>query len=349
MFNLNYIFQFTRNRHLQFIIFFFAIHLISMDASAQVSKGTSGSTLSWQGSYYGITPCADCPGIAIRLTLMKGCRYQLLVHYLEAAVKEDTFTGNFVWKGNIIILNGIQGAWSKFKVGNNKVIVLTPEGKTINDDLAQLMVLYRIGDRRIENKRWKLITLHGKVIASAIDDPYLILHKNDGVAESKAGCNQLRHPYVVTANNRIYFNPGISTLMACPNLEIEEQLNQVLLQAHHYRLATPHLVFYNANQQSLATFSLCPAIQREWWIGKTFIQEHTNEEDPILGGASFLRLETKETSSIKFGDIVYNCSTICTNNKLIVVDKLTNKRYTFTMVHDTYLVDEQGLKWICNN
>ena len=140
-----------------------------MDASAQVSKGTSGFTLSWQGSYYGITPCADCPGIAIRLTLMKGCRYQLLVHYLEAAVKEDTFTGNFIWKGNIIILNGIQGAWSKFKVGNNKVIVLTPEGKTINDDLAQLMVLYRIGDRRIENKRWKLITLHGKVIASAID------------------------------------------------------------------------------------------------------------------------------------------------------------------------------------
>ncbi len=60
--------------------------------------------LSWQGSYYGVTNCANCDGIDMELTLKKGNKY---VFSTKAAnTKEPAYIqkGRFVWDGDIVFL-----------------------------------------------------------------------------------------------------------------------------------------------------------------------------------------------------------------------------------------------------
>ena len=44
--------------------------------SVPVDNHTARNALDWPGSYEGTLPCADCPGIRTRLTLMKDGRYE---------------------------------------------------------------------------------------------------------------------------------------------------------------------------------------------------------------------------------------------------------------------------------
>ena len=296
-------------------------------------------------AYYGILPCADCPGIATRLVLKKANQYVLITQYLESDTKIDTTKGTFKWKGDVIILAGIKGYFSKFKIEKNKAIALDDKGKQVKGSLAKFMILSKIGDQRIEDKRLKLISLNGKVIRKSANAYYIILHSKEGSAESKVGCNQLQNPYIITANGRLDFKQGISTLMACPDMQIEEAFIANLLNTHHYHLEKNILSFYSKEQQALASFLLMPEVKNNWWMGKTFVQEGTSAYDPVLGGAPFLKFESNEISSLKLGDIVIHAKTNIVDNTIILEDSITGTQYVFTLVDNAYLVDVYGIKW----
>ncbi len=76
-----------------------------------------------QTTYYGIVPCASCPGIETWLTI-KGDKYELKEQYLE---EKD---GLFITKGkikkvensNIIILEDEKGSKREFIIKNDTVI-----------------------------------------------------------------------------------------------------------------------------------------------------------------------------------------------------------------------------------
>jgi uncharacterized lipoprotein NlpE involved in copper resistance len=112
--------------------------------SKAVELHNSQNALDWQGTYKGITPCADCEGIATEITLNKDLTFSLKTNYLgKGDGKTFKESGSFVWDktGNTISLEGLKGSPSQYKVGENRLIQLDMEGKIISGQLAERYVL----------------------------------------------------------------------------------------------------------------------------------------------------------------------------------------------------------------
>jgi uncharacterized lipoprotein NlpE involved in copper resistance len=98
--------------------------------------------LNWQGTYTGVTPCADCEGIKVQITLSDST-YQ--ASYLYIGHEEDGATqisGKFSWDstdGAIILENTVFPPY--YKVGENRLIQLDMEGNPITGELADMYVL----------------------------------------------------------------------------------------------------------------------------------------------------------------------------------------------------------------
>jgi uncharacterized lipoprotein NlpE involved in copper resistance len=89
----------------------------------------SRNALDWAGTYSGVTPCADCPGIELRLTLQSDGRYQLSTRYQDRQVAPQTVSGRFSWDagGNIVTLDGA-GSGQRFRVGEGRLLQLNQDG-----------------------------------------------------------------------------------------------------------------------------------------------------------------------------------------------------------------------------
>jgi uncharacterized lipoprotein NlpE involved in copper resistance len=100
--------------------------------------------LDWPATYKGITPCADCEGIETKIVLNKDSTFVIKTKYLgKGAAKVFEERGNFIWDktGGIISLAGLKGKPSQYKVGEDKLIQLDMEGKTITGQLADKYIL----------------------------------------------------------------------------------------------------------------------------------------------------------------------------------------------------------------
>jgi uncharacterized lipoprotein NlpE involved in copper resistance len=112
------------------------------------TSDNSQNSLDWQGTYKGVTPCADCEGIETELVLNQDLTYTIKTKYLgkgDGKVFEEK--GNFVWDktgGNIRLQAG-KGGPSQYKVGENQLIQLDMEGKQITGVLADKFVLTKEG------------------------------------------------------------------------------------------------------------------------------------------------------------------------------------------------------------
>jgi uncharacterized lipoprotein NlpE involved in copper resistance len=89
----------------------------------------SRNAVDWPGTYEGITPCADCPGIRMRLTLRNDRHFELSTQYLERQVAPQTVSGSFSWNaaGNTITLDGA-GQGQQFRVGEGRLLQLNRDG-----------------------------------------------------------------------------------------------------------------------------------------------------------------------------------------------------------------------------
>ena len=108
---------------------------------------TSEISLDWQGTYKGVLPCADCPGIETEITLYKDKRFSKKTKY-QGKDNRRVFeqTGTFVWDstGSVIQLNSKTNAASKYKVGENYLQQLDLEGNEINGELKEHYMLEKM-------------------------------------------------------------------------------------------------------------------------------------------------------------------------------------------------------------
>ncbi len=90
---------------------------------------TSRNALDWAGSYEGVLPCADCPGIKTRLVLHADGRFSLERQYLERQVAPQTANGRFLWNtaGDTIVLDAA-GSGQQFRVGEGRLLQLDRDG-----------------------------------------------------------------------------------------------------------------------------------------------------------------------------------------------------------------------------
>ena len=101
----------------------------------------SQNSLDWNGTYKGVYPCADCPGIETTVVLNNDGTFSYTGVYQERDTKiEDT--GKFMWhdNGSVVHLMGKE-VNMKLRVGENQLISLDQDGKPIEGPLKDHYVL----------------------------------------------------------------------------------------------------------------------------------------------------------------------------------------------------------------
>lgn len=220
---------------------------------------TSEISLDWQGTYYGVTPCASCPGIKTELTLTNEMDYVLTQIYIDEGENKFITKGTFTWKGGTIKLGGVDKDTSPrtFKVEENRVRQLDLQGNVIAGDLTSNYILTKNGNVNVEDKKWQLTELNGQPVTGSAETHYLIFHSNMQRIEAKANCNTLNIPYTIRNQFQLITGEGINTMMACPDSEaLEHRLIGAIRQADNLSVTQTSLALNKARMAPLAKFEL---------------------------------------------------------------------------------------------
>lgn len=114
-------------------------------------------------------------------------------------------------------------------------------------------------DTDITGKTWRLTELYGKPIhlKNPKGNPYFKLDMKEMRYQGNAGCNGLGGTFEIKPEvMRIKFNQGMSTMMACEDLDIENQFTKAILAADNYSVNGNTLTLNKARMAPLAKFVL---------------------------------------------------------------------------------------------
>ncbi|HEY0680432.1 MAG TPA: copper resistance protein NlpE N-terminal domain-containing protein [Chitinophagaceae bacterium] len=230
-------------------------------SSTQNTGDTSKTSLDWQGVYNGVVPCADCNGIATKITLRENNTYVLQTQYLGKSNEVFSSEGSFEWNkdGTQIVLKNIKDgvASAYYQVGENKLTQLDMNGKPVTGNLSSMYVLAKAGGSEL-NKYWKLIEVSGNAVtasASGKKEPHMILHTQDNRVNGSGGCNNFSGTFQLQANNRISFSPLAVTKMFCAGAqETEDLMLKAMQNTDSYYLKGDTLQLIRAKMAPLAKF-----------------------------------------------------------------------------------------------
>lgn len=187
----------------------------------------SRNSIDWAGSYEGVLPCGDCPGIRTRLTLGPDESYELSTLHIDRDSEPSVVRGRFSWQpnGNAITLEAGHGG-QQFAVGEGRVALLA-EGAQPSWPQPEQQVLQRAGEApmasvqdSLESHRWTL-TSASNAQGQPVDglavgaEPAVVFQFADGRLNVEGGCNRLFGGYQVDGGNRLLLSPMASTMMAC--------------------------------------------------------------------------------------------------------------------------------------
>jgi heat shock protein HslJ len=109
----------------------------------------------------------------------------------------------------------------------------------------------------IADKKWKLIELMDKPVSDSINgkEPFIMFKKEDSSYTANGGCNGLGGKFIIDEEKlRIQFRQGMSTMMACEDMTVEEGLKKVLTSADNYTVNDSILSLNKARMAPLARF-----------------------------------------------------------------------------------------------
>ena len=197
---------------------------------APVDMHTSRNSLDWAGTYEGVLPCADCPGIKTRLTLGNDGTFEKQSQYLDRDVVPRTERGQFSWQadGNTISL-GTSGGGQSYAVGEGRLIQLNSDGTRPDAAASNRVLLLAVPaqakpsagvNQILEDHRWSL-----EWATDSKDRRLDALFPKAGrpftftFAESRlfvqGGCNSFRGSYQINAQGQLDAPRLASTMMAC--------------------------------------------------------------------------------------------------------------------------------------
>ena len=118
------------------------------DIYVQLATGDNSRTsIDWAGIYFGVVPCADCPGIETRITLNKDETYHISWKYQDRGGEMFQNSGKFRWddSGGIITLDLDKDKFpNQYRVGENRLFQLDRDGNRITGDLATNYILPKV-------------------------------------------------------------------------------------------------------------------------------------------------------------------------------------------------------------
>jgi heat shock protein HslJ len=216
-------------------VLIFSVLAVALSAGAQQNGGamagttdihTSQNSLDWAGTYEGVLPCADCPGIRIRLTLNRDGTYERMTQYLERPGAGETVRGTFEWNasGNAITLDA-HGGGQQYSVAegrltslsrdgggnsafNNVLTLVSPTGK--KDTLAQTLERYRWTlESATDGQNRRIDRL------SPREEHTIVLGFSGNRLNIQGPCNRIMGSYQINAEGQLLVNGRASTMMAC--------------------------------------------------------------------------------------------------------------------------------------
>lgn len=103
-------------------------------SSETTDMHSSQNSIDWEGTYFGVLPCASCPGINTLITLNADLTYEKTVEYLESDDLPETTKGRFTWDkaGQIITIGE-----NAYLVEENQLSSLDNNNKKIEGELAE--------------------------------------------------------------------------------------------------------------------------------------------------------------------------------------------------------------------
>jgi heat shock protein HslJ len=222
---------------------------------------SSRNALDWAGTYSGVLPCASCPGIETTVTLGQDGSFERRMAYIDESPLPAVETGRFEWDeaGRSITASGDGFETQRYQVGENVLFHLDRDGKRIEGELAGHYVLLKhIQDPRLEDRHWTLIELRGQPVEPAEDgrEAFLFLRAEDGRVHGNASCNRFNGGYAIKTGQRIDFGRNMAmTMMACPDMQLEQAFIEVLQTADNYSLGDDGTMTLNrARMAPLARF-----------------------------------------------------------------------------------------------
>jgi len=122
---------------------------VDTSIAVQLATGDNSRTsVDWEGTYFGVVPCADCPGVEIRITLNKDDTYHISWKYQDRGDEMFQNSGKFQWddSGGIITLESLDKDFfpNQYRVGENRLFQLDKEGNRITGDLATNYILPKV-------------------------------------------------------------------------------------------------------------------------------------------------------------------------------------------------------------
>ena len=105
-----------------------------------VDMHNAETSLDYEGTYKGVFPATDCPGIETTLILNPDKTYTLHSVYIDRDSSFDD-KGTYTLKDNLLTLNEEGGELSYYKVEENHLRKLTMDKQEITGELADHYVL----------------------------------------------------------------------------------------------------------------------------------------------------------------------------------------------------------------
>jgi|SRR5690606_6680354 len=109
------------------------------------------------------------------------------------------------------------------------------------------------------DKKWKLTKLLGREVSeldSSAQRVFIQFSTQENRLSGNSGCNSFGGTYTLKQGNRFETSQLISTMMACENMEIEDQFIGVLQKADTYIINENTLQITKARMAPLAEFEL---------------------------------------------------------------------------------------------
>lgn len=243
-------------------VMLFAFTLFSCDAQNNTIKNadmthSAQTSLDYDGVYRGTIPCADCEGIKATVYLMRDQTFKTVYDYLGKEAQPFETTGKFTWnkEGNTVTLISGNTKTSYF-VGENTLTQLDQSGNKITGNLASKYILTK-DNYKILHRKWKLVELMGQPVTNSqtMDkDAFIQFIDKDNRYTAYAGCNTMSGSFATESYNRLKLGMGISTMMACQDMTIENGLSKVLSTADSFQIDGNDLVLIKGRMAPLARF-----------------------------------------------------------------------------------------------
>lgn len=218
----------------------------------------------WTGSYRGIIPCADCPGIETTVTLKQDYSYESSSLYKDRQNVPESKTGRFSLNQNVVTLKSGDGQNKLFLISDSTLVMLDKNGDRISGPLAKHYVLRKENLQNTSRKKKQLASK--KWIIKQLGDlpekdlkkhktPYIQFDSEKNKVYGNTGCNNFFGTYELGPDDSIIFSGIGATKMFCmETMEIEDAFLDMLSKCKHIIISDSGLVFKDQNNKPIASF-----------------------------------------------------------------------------------------------